>query len=412
VSLDPSRGRAKESTMICVLIVDGDAAALDALRGQLPSAPEEWQLHFAATASEALRFMEEDTPDVVVIDLAQLVNAVKLLQEVETRHPKAVRIVTSAKPEHRSYVESIGVAHQFLQKPVAGEALTDAIVRACSLRRWAVKPDVVSAVRRFGRPPRLPQVYRALTQAIQREASLSEIGGIVGTDAVMAGRLLQVANSALFAPRHPISSTEHAASFIGLEKVRSIVIFEGLAGSGSGGTAVQARVQEIWRHSLEIAAIARLIAGQEKASQEELSSAFSLGILHDLGAILLARHHDPIDAGDENQSAEEKERERHGLAHTDAGAYLALEWGLPDDVVEVIASHHDPLRFGTSNRPSPGFFVAAACTFGDASADRIDSRAIERLSAVLAARGLSDRLDTWREVAEMARQAEAAKPLA
>src|SRR5215831_6483018 len=117
--------------MTCVLIVDGDAAALDALRGQLSPTEEEWQLHFAASASEALQFMEEDEPDVVVIDLAQLVNAVKLLQEVETRHPKAVRIVTSARPEHRSYVESIGVAHQFLQKPVAGEALKEAIKRAC-----------------------------------------------------------------------------------------------------------------------------------------------------------------------------------------------------------------------------------------------------------------------------------------
>src|SRR5262245_38439150 len=175
--------------MTCVLIFDGDAAALDALRGQLPPEQDEWQLHFVSSASEALRFMEEEQPDVVVIDLAQLVNAVKLLQEVQTRHPAAVRIVTSPQPEHRSYVESIGVAHQFLQKPVAGEALKEAIVRACALRRWAVRPDVVSAVRRFGRPPRLPQVYRALTQAIQREASLSEIGAIVGSDAVMSGRL-------------------------------------------------------------------------------------------------------------------------------------------------------------------------------------------------------------------------------
>jgi HD-like signal output (HDOD) protein len=397
--------------MTCVLFVDGDAAALDALRAQLQTTPEEWQLHFVASASEALRFMEEDQPDVVVIDLASLVNAVKLLQEVEARHPKAVRIVTSTRREHRSYVESIGVAHQFLQKPVAGEALNDAIVRACSLRRWAVKPDVVSAVRRFGRPPRLPQVYRALTQAIQREASLAEIGRIVGSDAVMAGRLLQLANSALFAPRHPISSTELAASFVGLEMLRSTVIFEGLASGGSGGAVVEARVHEIWRHSLEIAAAARLLAAHEKASPEELSSTFSLGILHDLGAILLARHHDPIDAGDESHSAEELERERHGLAHTEAGAFLALEWGLPDDVVEVLASHHEPQRFGSSNHPSPGFFVAAACAFGDAPADGTDPRAVERLGAALAARGLADRLETWHDVAARARQAATTTPV-
>jgi HD-like signal output (HDOD) protein len=397
--------------MTCVMILDGDAAALDALRGQLHPTPEEWQLHFVKSASEALEFMEVDEPDVVVIDLAQLVNAVKLLQEVETRHPKAVRIVMSAAREHRSYVESIGVAHQFLQKPVAADALTEAVVRACALRRWAVRPDVVSAVRRFGRPPRLPQVHRALTQAIQREASLSEIGRIVGSDAVMAGRLLQLANSALFSPRHPISSTELAASFVGLEMVRSIVIFEGLAGGCSGGAAVEARVHEIWRHSLEIAAAARLLAGQEKASPEELSSAFSLGILHDLGAILLARHHAPIDAGDESRSAEEIERERHAVAHTEAGALLALEWGLPDDVVEVVASHHDPLRFGSSNHPSPGFFVAAACAFGDAPAGGIDPRAIERLNAALVARGLADRLETWHDVAARARQPAATSPV-
>lgn len=389
--------------MMCVLIVDGDKAELEALCRPLLSKHEEWELNFVATPGDALEFMVEDAPDVIVIDFARLVDGVALLQEVQARHPRAIRIVTSTRPEHRSYVESIGIAHQFLLKPLQADALMEAIARASALRRWAVRPDVVSSVRRFGRPPRLPQIYRAFTQAVQREASLSEIGAIVGADALMTGRLLQVANSALFAPRHPITSAEHAAAFLGLEKLRAVVIFEGLAGGSSGGPAIEARVGAIWRHSFEIAATASLLAGHEKASRDEVASAFSLGIMHDLGAILLARHHDPIDAGEEERSADEIERDRHGIAHTEAGALLALEWGLPDDVVEVIAFHHDPVRFGTSNRPSAGFFVAAACALGDAPAEGFDRCAIERLAAVLAARGLSDRLVTWRDVANRAR---------
>jgi len=398
--------------MTCVLIVDGEADGLEELCRQLHSAREEWEMHVVATPREALGFMDVRAPDVVVIDLAQMVDGVKLLLEVEKRQPNAVRIVTSTQAEHRSYVESIGVAHQFLQKPVEPDSLMEAIARACALRRWAVRPGVVSSVRRYGRPPRLPQVYRALVQAVQRDASLAEIGAIVGSDPAMTARLLQVANSAFFAPRHPITSAELATSFLGLEMVRAIVIFEGIAGAGSAGPVVDRRVHDIWRHSLEIAATAQRLADHEKLPRDQVASAFSLGVMHDLGAILLARHHDPIDAGDQRHSAEEIERERHGVAHTEAGACLVLDWGLPDDVVEVLAFHHEPLRFGTTSRPTAGFLVAAACAFRDVSAAGPDPRAVERLSAALAARGLADRLDPWHAVADHARQPAATKPVA
>src|SRR5262245_27790836 len=158
----PALGGRGSRSMTCVLFVGGD---LDALCRRLRSAHEEWEVSFAGTPRDAIAYLERHAPDVVVIDLAQWMDGVKLLLEVEKRHPTAVRIVTSNQPDHRSYVESIGVAHQFLPRPIDPDALMESIARACALRRWAVRPGVVSSVHRFGKPPRLPQVYRALTQA-------------------------------------------------------------------------------------------------------------------------------------------------------------------------------------------------------------------------------------------------------
>jgi HD-like signal output (HDOD) protein len=389
--------------MVRVLFVDKEASELAALHRQLRSECGEWETTFVATPHLARLAIDDRAPDVVVVDLAPPeMDGVKLLREIEKRRPDAIRIVTSAQPKHRSYVDSIGVAHQFLDKPLAPGALKDAITRAQALRRWVARPEVASAVRQLGPPPRLPRIYRALTQAIQREASLSEIGALLGSDPTLTARLLQVANSAYFAPSHPITSTELAAAFLGLDMLRPIILVEGLGGEAAIGPSAQARMQAIWRHSIDVSATAQLLARHERLSTSEVASASSLGVLHDLGAILLARRHDPIDVGNEREPADAVERARYGLAHTDAGACIAIAWGLPDDVVEVVASHHDPHRFAMGRRPTAGLLVAAACAFADAgeAAECRDPAAIERLRAALDARGLADRLETWRSLAE------------
>jgi HD-like signal output (HDOD) protein len=75
--------------------------------------------------------------------------------------------------------------------------------------------------------------------------------------------------------------------------------------------------------------------------------AFTAGLLHDVGMLVLASH-DPAGLAATLASAQEQqrpvyqvERERQGLTHADVGAHLLALWGLPPTVIEAVASHHD-----------------------------------------------------------------------
>ena len=81
--------------------------------------------------------------------------------------------------------------------------------------------------------------------------------------------------------------------------------------------------------------------------------AFSAGVLHDLGKLILVSH-DPqlfrqaiTQAAAGQRSQCEVEQELFGTDHTEAGAWLAAIWGLPNSVVEAIALHHRPVKFLT-----------------------------------------------------------------
>jgi len=385
--------------MVRVLFVDDEAPALDALRRRLHSQRDAWEMHFVSKPSEALKVVDEVAPDIVVTDLRlPEMDGAKLLSEVEKRNPRTVRIVLTGMVSQRSFVESVGVAHQFLPKPFDPEALKYAIGRACDLRKWVSQPEIASTLHGLGRLPPLPQTYRELNCAVRRDASLAEIGKIVAGDPSLTARLLQVANSAYFSPRRPITSAELATSFLGLEMLRPIILIDGIGGDGELGQEAATRLQSVWHHSIKVGSCARALAQHEKLSRDEVASAFSLGVMHDVGAILLAKHHPIIDASDGKRCADEIERERFGLAHTEAGAFLVLSWGLPDDIVEVVAAHHDPRRFGDMSRLTPGYLVAAACSFQDDGPNDGVSLARDRLLESLAVRGLSARFAVWREI--------------
>jgi HD-like signal output (HDOD) protein len=329
-------------------------------------------------------------------------SGLELLAIVEKRWPSAVRIVLSGQVNERAFVESSGVAHQFLPKPVDPEALKRTIDRASALRQWATRPEIASEVARIGRLPPLPQVYRELTAAVQREESLAEIGRIIARDPSLTARLLQVVNSAYFSPRRPITSAELATSFLGLDMLRPLVIFQGMTDGSATDPVVEQRIQTTWERSMDVACAARRIALFEKLPPHEAASAFSLGVLHNLGQLLLARYHDPIEIGDSQHAADEVERKRYGVAHTEVGALVLLTWGLPDEVVEVAAWHHDPSRLASTGKLTPGLLVSAASAIKDSEAPGGDSLAGTRLEKALAAGGFVDRLEAWRGIAERA----------
>jgi putative nucleotidyltransferase with HDIG domain len=106
-------------------------------------------------------------------------------------------------------------------------------------------------------------------------------------------------------------------------------------------------VDQVWRHSLTVAAIARGIACLEY-DKTMADDAFCAGLLHDIGMMILAsslpEQYAQVIARQKSKGTfrSEIELELLGTTHAEVGAYLLGLWGLPDAIVQAVALHHRP----------------------------------------------------------------------
>ncbi len=83
------------------------------------------------------------------------------------------------------------------------------------------------------------------------------------------------------------------------------------------------------------------------AGPEPLASqAFSVGLMHDIGRLVLAGCHVHayeqvlVEARESGRALDALERKRMGASHAGVGAYLLGMWGLPQALVGAVARHH------------------------------------------------------------------------
>jgi HD-like signal output (HDOD) protein len=198
-----------------------------------------------------------------------------------------------------------------------------------------------------GELPTLPGVVaQALTIAREPNADVDELCRVVQADVGTAARVLRVANSALYARRTACRTLREAVTTIGMRTICDILV----------GASVRtlydvknATARALWDHALAVAVaaeeLAPLVGGVRRGT------AFLPGLFHDIGqiAFLLASPgafdviEDLVAKGCERIVLE---REWYDFDHADAGAMLAIEWGITPEAVDAIRWHHAPEQAG------------------------------------------------------------------
>jgi len=125
-------------------------------------------------------------------------------------------------------------------------------------------------IRRQGDMPGFTKAINAILASMrgedEREFSMTQT---VLSDPVLTQKVLRLANSATFAARAPITSVSHAATMLGMSRVRSVLM---TAVARQVFISRNKRIREItsslWSHSVAVASVARQIA--VRAGFEEL----------------------------------------------------------------------------------------------------------------------------------------------
>jgi putative nucleotidyltransferase with HDIG domain len=114
--------------------------------------------------------------------------------------------------------------------------------------------------------------------------------------------------------------------------------------------AYAVEANELWRHSLVTATAAELVVETFSNISVEAPVAFTVGLLHDIGKLVLSQaltveYQTEIRrlVEEHHFSRAEAEKATIGTDHAEVGAQLLQSWHLPEDIVEAVGNHHCPV---------------------------------------------------------------------
>ncbi len=227
-------------------------------------------------------------------------------------------------------------------------------------------PPVTARMRRrdFALPP-IPAVAAHLLSLLAREqVGLAEVSTTIAADPAVTAEVLRAANSARFGLRGEVTDVRHAATLLGLDRLRGLAATVGLR-RYLGATVAAPAVTRTWRHGLACALVAEQVAAR---CGGHAGDAYTAGLMHDLGRLALIVAHPTIYPAFLDSAAAagpghlDAERERFGMDHCDAGRWLAAQLLLPQAFQDVAQHHHNPQAVGPTDLLVR---VAVACRLAD-----------------------------------------------
>ena len=177
----------------------------------------------------------------------------------------------------------------------------------------------------------------------------------------MTAKVLQLVNSSFFGLPVHVHDVKHAAALLGINALKPLVLSAGVFRQLEESRVPAALAQQVLEHSLAVGCLASELAEVEGLSRDQADNALLAGILHDIGKLVLADHFGRdyalvCMAADTHQPAAAWPRNSTNSTPrtpTSAATCSGL-WGLPQDLIEAVAFHHDPEapRNGSSSRRS------------------------------------------------------------
>jgi len=335
-----------------ILFVDDEPNILQALARMLRPMRQHWEMVFEEDSLRALTLIEQNDFDVVVSDFRMpKMDGVTLFKKVREGSPKTVRLLLSGQAERKSLLHSVGPAHQFLAKPCEPEKLKESVMRCCQVNDVIFGQTIKALVSRIEKLPVLPTLYKKLVDELEHpEPSLQTIGEVIESDVTMSARILNVVNSAFFGLPRTITSPSHAATYLGVDVLKDLVLVLKLFEEFEAENSMLINVSQLCQHSFKVAGLAKQIMKSENDSEDEANMAFTAGMLHDIGELILAQQMaDQFKVIIEKEQAGQSsiydlEKEAFEISHAELGAYLLGIWGLPLPLVETVMFHHEPSR--------------------------------------------------------------------
>jgi len=197
--------------------------------------------------------------------------------------------------------------------------------------------------------PFSPVVFRLLSTlaADPDTVSLTGIGDLISKDILLSGKVLALANSALYGRGVDVVSVHRAVARLGVNKIRNSVL--ALSVNRVWNSAKTPRYWSMLRfnmHSLATGVAADLLG--TKIPTQYAEGGFIGGLFHDIGrlimAVMLKDEYEPLCQISESEHGllREKERELLGFDHAQLSSDILAHWRLPAEIQKAVFFHEAP----------------------------------------------------------------------
>jgi len=191
-------------------------------------------------------------------------------------------------------------------------------------------------------PPFSPVAMRLVALLSDEDVHVDQVSRFIAAEPVFAARILQLANSPLFALMRQVTSIPQAVIVVGLQRVKAIALTRAL-GDYVAPVLRRKALAACWRNTLAGAIAAELIA---PSCGQDPGIAYTAGLLRDIGRLALLvkypeAYSNAIEIAREGADLRETERSLFDLDHCQAGQWIVSRMFLPEEICRSVVHHHD-----------------------------------------------------------------------
>lgn len=281
--------------------------------------------------------------------------------------------------------------------------VASSLLRNARLHEWTADPAIKRLLPLIHKLPATTRLYAQVTEELRSPgSSLEVVAHLLRQDPVMSAKLLQLVNSAFFGSAREVTDMFDAALILGTDRIKSLILLAGVFSQYQDIDGFGPSIDALLAHSIQVGVYARAIALSETKEAAMAEAAFTAGVLHDMGKMILAgnlpeRYKQVLvlrASGSESDAA--AEQEIFGASHARVAACLLAAWGLPLPILEAVAWHHEPeLSSDTSFSLLAAVHAANAFAHGRKGlSSRLHRQFLERI-------GLEGGCERWRQMFDL-----------
>ncbi len=297
--------------------------------------PEAGRLVFRGMRCGARNYVVKagDYLDILPLSIEETLAAYKAVEEIR----KSNEQLQSRVKELESRLRTAGVVS-------GGAKASDSRGDGGLIADYGVFGDLLASVRSGEITlPTLPAVRSKFRELVSRNAAFDETAALLRKDMAISSKLIAVSNSGRFRGAVANHTLEQALARLGLHVTQQFV--EVICNRGLYTTKnprYVRLVEQLWKHSLCVANAAQAI--HQLGSVELVEDPFTLGLLHDIGSLVLLQIVGELEMkGRFGEKLDEvKVLRTLDAYHGVFGGSILKRWGFNDTVIHVALYHDSP----------------------------------------------------------------------